>query len=241
MEQLIQFITDHASHGHWVIFIALLLAGCNIPISIDVVMILSAVLASSFAQENAPWLFGSVLFGCIFSAWISYFIGRFAGDKLSSTPLFSKLLHPSKLEKMQNFYAKYGIWTFIIGRFIPFGVRNCIFMTSGMSKMPFKTFAIRDAIGCTLWVSSCFTLFYFVGQNFIGNKKITKEEKHEIQKKNPGKSVSWFKNEERNIRKQRTINFVNINYDKQLDDDDVADACAIGHWALKNWDKAFGY
>jgi len=78
-------------------------------------------------------------------------------------------------------------------------------------------------------------------QNFIGNKKITKEEKHEIQKKNPGKSVSWFKNEERNIRKQRTINFVNINYDKQLEDDDVADACAIGHWALKNWDKAFGY
>ncbi len=78
-------------------------------------------------------------------------------------------------------------------------------------------------------------------QNFIGNKKLTKEEKHEIQKKSPGKSISWFKNEERNIRKQRTVNFVNINYDKQLDDDDVADACAIGHWALSNWDKAFGY
>jgi Holliday junction resolvasome RuvABC endonuclease subunit len=78
-------------------------------------------------------------------------------------------------------------------------------------------------------------------QNFIGNKKLTKEEKHEIQKKNPGKSVSWFKTEERNIRKQRTINFININYDKHLEDDDVADACAIGHWALKNWDKAFGY
>lgn len=78
-------------------------------------------------------------------------------------------------------------------------------------------------------------------QNFIGNKKLTKEEKHEIQKKNPGKSVSWFKGEERKVRKQRTINFVNINYDKQLDDDDVADACAIGHWALSNWDKAFGY
>jgi len=78
-------------------------------------------------------------------------------------------------------------------------------------------------------------------QNFIGNKKLTKEEKHEIQKKNPHKSVSWFKNEERSVRKQRTINFININYDKHLNDDDVADACAIGHWALKNWDKAFGY
>lgn len=78
-------------------------------------------------------------------------------------------------------------------------------------------------------------------QNFIGNKKLTKEEKAAIVKKNPGKSVSWFKNEERNIRKQRTIDYININYDKQLTDDDVADACAIGHWALSNWDKAFGY
>ena len=77
-------------------------------------------------------------------------------------------------------------------------------------------------------------------QNFIGNKKLSKEEKAEIAKKNPGKSVSWFKNEERNIRKQRTIRFVNINYNKFLIDDDVADACAIGHWALHNWSKAFG-
>ena len=77
-------------------------------------------------------------------------------------------------------------------------------------------------------------------QNYIGNKKLTKEEKAEIIKKNPGKSVSWFKNEERKLRKQRTINFININYDKHLNDDDVADACAIGHWALNNWTKAFG-
>ena len=77
-------------------------------------------------------------------------------------------------------------------------------------------------------------------QNYIGNKKLTKEEKAEIVKKNPGKSVSWFKNEERSIRKQRTINYININYDKELEDDDVADACAIGHWAMNNWDKAFG-
>ena len=78
-------------------------------------------------------------------------------------------------------------------------------------------------------------------QNFIGNKKISKDEKLFIKAQNPGKSESWLKTHERELRKQRTINFVNINYDKQLEDDDVADACAIGHWALKNWDKAFGY
>ncbi len=75
-------------------------------------------------------------------------------------------------------------------------------------------------------------------QNYIGNKKITKEEQLLIRKNNPGKSVSWYKTYERNIRKQRTIKFIEINYDKKIDDNDVADACGIGHWAINNWEKA---
>jgi hypothetical protein len=33
---------------------------------------------------------------------------------------------------------------------------------------------------------------------------------------------------------------VNTIYDRSINDNDVADACGIGHWALKNWDKAIG-
>jgi Holliday junction resolvasome RuvABC endonuclease subunit len=77
-------------------------------------------------------------------------------------------------------------------------------------------------------------------QNFIGNKKISKEEQLVIRAQNPGKSVSWYKAYERMLRKERTINFININYDRTITDNDVADACGIGHWALKNWDKAIG-
>lgn len=75
-------------------------------------------------------------------------------------------------------------------------------------------------------------------QNYIGNKKLTKEELLLIRKQNPGKSEAWYKGYARGIRKQKTIKFININYDKKLDDDDVADACGIGHWAIHNWEKA---
>lgn len=75
-------------------------------------------------------------------------------------------------------------------------------------------------------------------QNFIGNKKISKDEKLYIKSQNPGKSESWLKGYERELRKQRTINFINIQYDKNITDNDVADACGIGHWAIKNWEKA---
>jgi Holliday junction resolvasome RuvABC endonuclease subunit len=77
-------------------------------------------------------------------------------------------------------------------------------------------------------------------QNFIGNKKISKDEQLFIRSQNPGKSVSWYKTYERNLRKERTIKFININYDRTITDNDVADACGIGHWALKNWGKAIG-
>lgn len=77
-------------------------------------------------------------------------------------------------------------------------------------------------------------------QNFIGNKKISKDEKLYIKSQNPGKSDSWLKSYERELRKQRTINFINIQYDKTITDNDVADACGIGHWAIKNWGKATG-
>jgi Holliday junction resolvasome RuvABC endonuclease subunit len=77
-------------------------------------------------------------------------------------------------------------------------------------------------------------------QNYLGNKKISKDEQLIIRAKNPGKSVSWYKAYERNLRKERTIKFININYDKNIVDNDVADACGIGHWAIHNWDKAMG-
>ena len=77
-------------------------------------------------------------------------------------------------------------------------------------------------------------------QNYIGNKKISKDEQLFIRAQNPGKSESWYKAYERMLRKERTINFININYDRTITDNDVADACGIGHWAVKNWDKAIG-
>lgn len=74
-------------------------------------------------------------------------------------------------------------------------------------------------------------------QNYIGNKKLTKEEKIEVRKDHPGKSESWYKTYERNLRKDKTINYVNLQYDKMVSDPDIADAIGIGHYAINNWDR----
>lgn len=74
-------------------------------------------------------------------------------------------------------------------------------------------------------------------QNFINNKKFTKEEKFAIKRQYPDKSDSWLKTHERNLRKEKTINYINIQYDKFVSDNDVADAIGIGHYAVNNWER----
>lgn len=166
MDSAIDFIIQNAHLAHWFVFAAILLAGMNIPISIDLVVIVSAVLAANVIPEKRPQLFVSVLLGCWFSAWIAYWIGRLVGPKLTEIRWFSKLLSKKRLKKVKNFYDKYGFWSLMIGRFIPFGVRNCIFMSSGMSKMHFGKFLARDAAACLVWCSASFTAFYLLGQNY---------------------------------------------------------------------------
>lgn len=76
-------------------------------------------------------------------------------------------------------------------------------------------------------------------QTFIKNGRLTTPEKQIIRNEFPGKSDAWYKNKEREFRKQRTINFINKRYNKQITDNDIADAIGVGHYAIFNWEKLF--
>jgi membrane-associated protein len=166
MEHLAEFISHHAVNAHWYLFVAIILAGFNIPFSADLLILIAAFLAAAVVPEHTGILFASILIGCYLSAMCAYWMGRLLGSTLSQTKIFSKLFQPERIAKIKEFYDKYGLWTLVVGRFIPFGVRNCIFMTSGMSKVHFGKFILMDALACTLWCSICFFTFFSLGQNY---------------------------------------------------------------------------
>jgi Holliday junction resolvasome RuvABC endonuclease subunit len=70
-------------------------------------------------------------------------------------------------------------------------------------------------------------------QAYIGNKNPTKEEKAAIRLKSPGYADSWYKNQLRNMRKQRTADYFNKKYNLDVVDFDVADSFGIAHYANK--------
>ncbi|MES2344407.1 MAG: DedA family protein [Chlamydiota bacterium] len=166
MDSLSAFILAHGKYAHFAVFGAILLAGMNIPISIDIVVIISALVAARMLPEQTIHLYLSVLLGCYFAAWIAYGIGRYLGPYALRISFISKVLSKSRLEKARQFYEKRGLLALILGRFIPFGVRNCLFMSAGMSRMSFIKFISLDALACLIWCTGFFFLFYSLGSNY---------------------------------------------------------------------------
>jgi Holliday junction resolvasome RuvABC endonuclease subunit len=74
-------------------------------------------------------------------------------------------------------------------------------------------------------------------QAYIGNNNPTKQEKAAIRLANPGYADSWYKNQLRNMRKQRTADYFNRKYKLSLSDFDVADSFGIAHYANKELTK----
>ncbi|SCA62793.1 Uncharacterized protein SCG7109_AD_00340 [Chlamydiales bacterium SCGC AG-110-M15] len=165
LSPFIDFLNAHAVDAHWWIFGALILAGFNVPISEDLMLITSGVLASTVVPENTYKLFIAVFLGCYLSDWIAYWLGRILGGKLLEMRWFAKSFKKDRLAQIRYYYQSYGFLTLLFGRFIPFGIRNCLFITAGLSKMHFGKFLISDGIACITSNTVLFCLAYSFGKN----------------------------------------------------------------------------
>lgn len=150
----------------FIIFGMLLLAGFNIPVSEDGMLFISALLASKNPDQLVP-LFVGVYLGAYFSDIICYSLGRFLGPKLFEIKMFKNMVPQERIDRIHSFYEKYGIVTLIFGRFIPFGVRNGLFLTAGLGKMDFLKFALSDLLAATISCSIYFTLYYKYGSTVV--------------------------------------------------------------------------
>jgi Holliday junction resolvasome RuvABC endonuclease subunit len=70
-------------------------------------------------------------------------------------------------------------------------------------------------------------------QSFIGNPNLKKAEKDKLKSDNPGKSVSWYQNAGRKMRKQRTLDFAKQYFQIPSDSDNIGDAVGVAYYAAK--------
>lgn len=150
----------------WLIFGLLLLAGFNIPVSEDGMLFISAILAQKNPELMVP-LFFAVYLGAFFSDLICFSLGWFLGPKILKIKFFSSIVTAERRVKIHSYYEKYGIITLILGRFIPFGVRNGLFLTAGLGKMNPLKFSLSDLLACTISCVVFFSLYFKFGNQVL--------------------------------------------------------------------------
>lgn len=166
MQEIFNYVCQNADQAHYIFVGLLFLAGLNIPISEDLLLLTAGALVSRCIPDQYFHLYLWMFFGCWLSGWEAYWLGRLFGPRLYTLPIFCHLINPKRIEKLHYYYEKFGIWTFVVGRFCPGGVRNALFITSGMGKMPFLLFILRDFIGVILSTNVIFYLGYLFGKNY---------------------------------------------------------------------------
>jgi len=165
IQSILTFICAHAHHAHWIIFGLLMLAGLSFPISEDILLLTGGAIASTCIPDQTLHLYTWIYFGCYLSAWEAYWIGRLLGPRLYTIRPFKYIITPERLDVLRHYYAKFGVFTFIVGRFVPGGIRNALFMSSGLTKMPFHLFILRDGLACLISTSTIFTIGFHFGEN----------------------------------------------------------------------------
>lgn len=166
MEEFFFYICHHVHNAPWILFCLLLLTGLCIPISEDILLLSGGAIASACIPEHAKTIYVWLFLGSYLAAWEAYWIGRLLGPKLYQVYYFRSIVTPHRLERLRHYYAKFGVFTFIIGRFCPGGIRNALFISSGLTKIPFYLFALRDGCACLISTITLFFLGYQFGQNF---------------------------------------------------------------------------
>lgn len=165
MDTILSFISENIANAHWIMFGLLLLSGLNIPISEDVILIGGGALASVYIPESPLNLYLWLYFGCLFSGWEAYWIGRLFGPKLHDVLFFKHLITVKRMDRIKSYLTRFGTVTFFVGRFIPGGFRSVLLICSGWIKMPFPLFVLRDGSALILSSGTLFFLGYQFGEN----------------------------------------------------------------------------
>jgi membrane protein DedA with SNARE-associated domain len=153
-----------SSVGYAGVFLLMAMESMVIPIPAELVMPFAGFLVST-GRFGMFWVFVASSLGSLAGSFLSYYMGRLGGNRFIVR--FGKflLLDLEDLKKTEDWFAKKGEKTILIGRLIPV-VRHLISIPAGIGCMNQRTFAIYTFIGASFWNMVLAVLGYVLGQNW---------------------------------------------------------------------------
>ena len=163
MPDYIAILSQYIDYFPLIAFACLLLAGLNLPISEDLIIITGAIVCHK-KPSMLPITLAAIYFGVLVTDFFVYWVGTRVRKGTGKTIFFSRLIPQKAMEKMHRYLDKYGIFAFIGCRFIPFGVRNTLFFSSGFFGLSIRAFLVYDFCAAMISVNTLFFLVYSFGE-----------------------------------------------------------------------------
>ncbi|MCB1024243.1 MAG: VTT domain-containing protein, partial [Acidobacteria bacterium] len=128
----------------------------------DSLLVVTGLMSKTLPDKlNIYLVLAAFLSGSIIGDSTGYWTGRFMGKSLFKRE-DSFIFKPSRVEKANKFFEKYGAKTIILARFVPI-VRTFAPLVIGASGLAYGVFLTYSVIGGVLWIFSMVLAGYFLG------------------------------------------------------------------------------
>jgi len=137
----------------------------GIPLPGEVVLVSAALLSSRSELAVSPvWVALAAMVGAVVGDSIGYAVGRRYGNGLLrwAGRRFPKHAGPAHLALAERAFARWGVLTVVVGRFIAV-LRILAGPLAGALRMPYAKFMPANVLGAFLWTVGTTTAVYFLG------------------------------------------------------------------------------
>jgi membrane protein DedA with SNARE-associated domain len=145
-------------YGYAAVFFSILPEGFGIPAPGQTIL-MAASLDAAEGRLSISWV---VAYGCVAATLgnvVGYLIGRWGGR-----PLLRRIrVNEAHLQGIEGRFVRHGTGILLIARFFD-GLRQLNGIVAGLLGMPWRTFAVLNALGAVLWTASWGLVVYFIGK-----------------------------------------------------------------------------
>lgn len=150
--------------GYIALYVLLSAGIVGVPVPDETLM----AVVGSWTAPGGPFTFTKALLviyaGTMTGMIVSYVLGHRVGKPFLHR--FGKWikLTPSRLDRAERWFQRYGLWTVFFGYFVP-GLRHFTCYLSGVSGVKFYKYMLIAGSGALLWCTCFLTLGHFIGRN----------------------------------------------------------------------------
>jgi len=160
------------TYGFWTYLILFVIIFCETGLVVTPVlpgdsMLFVAGALAGVGILNIEVLIVSLIIAAILGDSVNYWIGHTIGMKVLDWKW--SFVKPEHLDETHKYFEKYGGFTIVVARFVPF-IRTFAPFLAGVGNMSYRWFITYNIAGAILWVS----IFSLIGY-FFGGLPIVKE------------------------------------------------------------------